>query len=99
MNTEKTSLEKENQPSCLGAVSSRFIFGLVGTLFISVSVGWFAFWLGIEFHDYKWIWSENNAVLAGQYLLNALWGIAFCTSPLWWLGATMLSAKMLFTKI
>jgi hypothetical protein len=26
MNVEKTSLENENQPSCLGAVSSRFFF-------------------------------------------------------------------------
>ena len=26
MNTDKTSLENENQPSCLGAVSTRFSF-------------------------------------------------------------------------
>lgn len=26
MNTDKTSLENERQPSCLGAVSSRFIY-------------------------------------------------------------------------
>ena len=80
-------------------VSSRFIFGLLGTLFIALSVGWFAIWEGIEFTDYEWIYSDNTTVKAGQYLLQTLWGIAFCTSPAWWLGAVALSAKMLVPKI
>jgi hypothetical protein len=95
----KTSINHENGNDANRLLAARFIFGLLATIFISLSVAWFAFWNGCEFHDYKWVWSENNAVLAGQYLLNVLWGIAFCTSPVWWLGATALSAKMLLPKI
>jgi hypothetical protein len=98
MKTE-TSTNHENGNDANRLLAVRFIFGLLGTLFISLSVGWLAFYNGCEFHDYKWVWSESNLILSGQYLLNMLWGIVFVTSPVWWLGATILSGKLLLPKI
>jgi len=43
MNTDKTSIENEKQPSCLGAVISRIFFGLL-ILVVSANAGK---WIGI----------------------------------------------------
>lgn len=29
----------------------------------------------MEWDDYQWAWSENNAILALQYLVNGLWAL------------------------
>lgn len=76
-------------------VTSRFIFCLAVIIFIALALAWFAIWQGIEFTEYKWTYSENNTVRAGQYLLHGLWGIFFATSPFWWLGGVGLSAKII----
>ncbi len=39
MNTDKTSLENENQPSCLGAVSSR-LFAVMADEYVILKLFW-----------------------------------------------------------
>ena len=95
----KTSTKRITQPAAKLLVTSRFIFGLAGVIFIALALAWFAIWQGIEFTEYKWTYSENYTVKAGQYLLHGLWGTFFATSPAWWLGGVALSAKMFLPKI
>lgn len=79
-------------------VTYRFIFRLVAVVFIALSTLYFAIWQGIEFTEYEWIYSKNSTVKAGQYMIHGLWGLAFATSPAWWLGVIVIGVKTLVKK-
>ena len=82
----------------IGGVTYRFIFGLIAVFFVATSSLYFAIWQGIEFIDTEWIYSEKNTIRAGQYMIHGLWGLAFATSPVWWLGIVILTFKKLVKK-
>lgn len=90
--------EKQQQPYTIAGVTYRFIFGVTAVVFIALSVLYFAIWQGVEFAEYEWVYSANTTVKAGQYMMHGLWGMAFVTSPAWWLGLVMLSVKTLVKK-
>lgn len=77
----------------------RLVLGLSGVLIIALVLIWFALWINLEFKEYEWVYSQNHAVKAGQYLLHALWGIVNYTSPLWVFLGVVLSKKMLLPKL
>jgi hypothetical protein len=72
MNTEKTSLENDNQPSCLGAVSCRAFYSVAG-------LGWFRlFGVGLHWKDtsrHRMYFSERNGYK--KALKIGSWRISF----------------------
>lgn len=77
---------------------NRIIFRLVVVILIAITFAWLAIFNGLEFANYKWHYSENNMIKAGQYLIHVLWGISFGFSPALWLIIIQFSAKFLLPK-
>ena len=67
MNTDKTSLENENQPSCLGAVSgwvavTDALPKALQTVWLTSGKGWCC--LGCLIEDAEgWHWAETNGII------------------------------------
>lgn len=67
----------------------------------AVSIIIFAVWFGLEFHDYSEtaVYSENNFICAMQYVKTGLWGVSMAISPVWCLGAIVMTVKLLFPTV
>ena len=99
MKKETQNIEQETTKALSKTnVTYRFIFGLIAVFFVATSTLYFAIWQGIEFIDTEWIYSKKNTIRAGQYMIHGLWGLAFATSPAWWLGIVILTFKKLVKK-
>jgi len=67
MSTEKTSIENENQPSCLGAVSgwvavTDALPKPLQTVWLTNGEGWVCLGCLVE-SDGGWHWAESNGVI------------------------------------
>jgi len=94
--TMENKLEISHEATNSGTI--RYLFRLIGVVIIALLLLWLAFWQGIMFEEYKWVYSENVVVKAWQYLLYWLWAFLFAFSPLWVIGGFLLSVKLLLLK-
>jgi hypothetical protein len=73
----------------------KTILKLLLVLIVALILAWLVYWQGIKYTDHIWLYSENSAIRAAQYLLHTIWGFIFVTSPAWWLGCVVLTFKLL----
>lgn len=68
---------------------TRLIIRLFASMWIVLIITWLVVWNTVEFNSYEWVWSEDNATLAWQYVSIGLWFLSCVVAPIgvWAAGA------------